>query len=513
MNSTSPVVEKPTFNRYILLPLLPVLFFFMHNAAYFTQLIFTWDVLLLFLIYTAFAYLLFACCRFILRLMIPSSLFISCLAITGFLFFGPMQDHLYLLHRFHFLSNSFFLLAMIVAVILVLYLLVRRKTRLLLKINLYLLSIFWVLIVVDLVLLTRKLSSGNNAAALSRRMVSPVLTTERSNTDPPPDIYHIVFDSYASMASLKQYWNYDNEISTYLTSKGFFVLDSATSNYKSTPYSVASTFNLQYLEGAEFYQYSNSSNFLLGQRVYKNNELFRFLKKNGYTFSIFSQLEDKKLLTNFGALGVAKPNNWLRKQTMERIYRNPWLLEKINRLFRKSSGQPAIIRSSMNDFHQYNLKAQAHILSDCREYATKRRGGAVFSFTHFMIPHDPYVIDENGEPVNSPHPENADMSGYLKQVKYCNKLIQQISDCLLRDTTRKKIIIIQGDHGYRHFTNVPSIEPFAALDAIYFYTGDYSGMEKTGSLVNTYRIVINKFFGGRLPLLESRIIGEKYKDN
>src|SRR5437762_14020871 len=98
------------------------------------------------------------------------------------------------------------------------------------------------------------------------------------------------------------------------------------------------------------------------------------------------------------------------------------------------------------------------------------------------------------------------MKGYLTQLKYSNKLIRQITECLLSDTTRQKIIIFQGDHGYRHFADAPINKQYGALIAFYFYNKNYSGLNKSMSNVNTYRIIINRFFEGRLPLLQDSIV-------
>jgi Sulfatase len=133
----------------------------------------------------------------------------------------------------------------------------------------------------------------------------------------------------------------------------------------------------------------------------------------------------------------------------------------------------------------------------------------VFSYTHFMVPHDPYQVDENGNVIPFAKPGGQDMNGYLKQLKYSNKLIREITQQLLKDSSRKKIIIIQGDHGYRHYTNAPETEPYGALNAIYFYNKDYAGLYKKISLVNTYRVVLNVFFGCQIPLLKDSIVGAK----
>ncbi len=488
-----------------LLPFLPVIFFFLHNATNFTQLIFTPDVLILLIAYLLFSFLFFHLLKRIFKLNRAQAIFLSTMILTVFLFFGAEQDYFYTSRPFHFLSNSLLLLFIQLTFIILLFRAYRKKP-ILARINFYLLTLFSIFIIIDSVMLVIKLVNGNNVAALSRNMTTPVITSSPASPRDEPDIYHILFDSYTNATCLRKYWNTNNEIYPYLESKGFFTGDSTFSNYLSTPFSMASIFNMQYLEGAEPYLYSNSSNFYIGQRVYKKNELFRFLKTRGYAFSLYSQLENKKMMTSLGALGVSLPNDWLRKQTVERIFLNPWIREKLNALFGKKHDRPPSIQKSIEAFHTFNLNAMQHIQTDCREATRKNDPKPLFSFTHFLLPHDPYIVDENGKPIAYPLTENTNMEGYLKQLKYANKLIRRITECLLSDTTRNKIIIFHGDHGYRHFSHAENMDHFAALEAVYFYDRDYKGFTKSGSLVNLYRIILNKFYHFNLPLLPDKIV-------
>jgi phosphoglycerol transferase MdoB-like AlkP superfamily enzyme len=173
----------------------------------------------------------------------------------------------------------------------------------------------------------------------------------------------------------------------------------------------------------------------------------------------------------------------------------------VTELFNKSPKTLPIIRKSMESFRNYNQNAIKQIETLCNE----KPKHPLFSFTHFMLPHDPYQVDENGNFISGSIPNNTDMQGYLRQLKYCNKLITSITECLLKDSTRKKIIIIQGDHGYRHYTDAPIEKKYEALNAIFFYNQDYNGLTNTFSHVNTFRIVINKFFNGHMPMLKDSI--------
>ena len=486
-----------------LIPIFPVIFFFLHNISSFMELVLTKEVLILFIIYSLFAIIIFLSVKFILRQSIQFAAIISSLVMLVFLFFGVLQDYLIQFKKNNILTNTYFLLFAGIIFIIITSIFINRNPRRLKNTIRYFLLLYSLLTLFESSMICYKLMTGKSISAITSRMVSPINIKADSTID-KPDIYYIVFDGYTGPATLREFWGFENDIYPYLNSKGFFTIDSGFSNYKSTPFSISSILSLQYLTGSQPYLYSNSSNFLVGQKVYAKNILYDFLKQQHYDFSIYSQLEDKKMLTAFGFLGVDEPVNWLRKLTLERIYLDPWKLNKLRIFFGGKSDQKAVKLESMLKFDDYNKRAIAHIFTDCENSSTSKLNKPIFSFTHFMLPHDPYLRDELGNPVVSPEPGGMDMNGYLKQVKYSNQLIKQITECLLGDTTRKKIIIFQGDHGYRHYTNAPVNRQFEALNAIYFYNHKYNNLRKNMSHVNTFRIVVNNIFGSNLPLLEDR---------
>ncbi len=496
------IILGKTPRKFLFLPVLPVIFFFLHNIGQFMELLFTGGVLILFLVYALVVYFLFIITKLLFRLTWGQSLFLSTLIIFSFLFYGSIQDWLFNLKSLRFLSNSLFLLIfLMVGNALIFFLVKRRPVRLLLNTR-FLMMLFMILILYEAIRIGYRITTDKSIAGIVNRSRSHELDNEKIVEKEYPDIYHIIFDGYTNLPVIKEYWRYDNDIYPFLASKGFFTFDSAFSNYKSTPFSISSIFNLQYLPGTEPFLISTSPNFFLGQRIYKDNALYKFLKKNNYEFSIFTQLEKKEMMLGLGFLGVQDQTYWLRSQTFERLYLNPWSF--LNKLKDNSATQPASVIKSMENFITYNNEAINHILNDCTK--TLQTNYPIFSFTHIMLPHDPYVHNENGNIIKSAEPGGVNMTGYLAQLKYSNLLIKQIVDCLLSDTSRKKIIIIQGDHGYRHFVNAPLKNQYGALNAFYFYNKDYSGLNKKMSHVNTYRVIVNKFFQGSLPLLKDSIV-------
>jgi len=125
-----------------------------------------------------------------------------------------------------------------------------------------------------LILFFRKTSSksGHGEKALSARPSSY------------PDIYYIILDSYANSNTLKEDYGYDNhEFIDYLEKKGFYVAFKSVSNYHVTSLSLASSLNMEYINGLSGIAKKSSQYIIIGEMV-RNNRAKDFLKSKGYKF-------------------------------------------------------------------------------------------------------------------------------------------------------------------------------------------------------------------------------------
>ena len=282
-------------------------------------------------------------------------------------------------------------------------------------------------------------------------------------------------------------------------------MKNSKSNYNFTPFSIASTFNMQYLKNVDQYLPRTKKNFYIGKLIFQNNILFEALKSSGYTINVHSFLYNDDQLNNFGIFAPGNRQNWLRAQTMERVYVEPWLLNSIANLFRKAKKNPAEVNKSLQHCLDYNDQALQNILNS-ESNRLRERGHPIFNYTHFLLPHDPYLYDENGSPKMNADSGN-EMDNYLQQVKYANVIIRKIVTSLLMDSAREKVIIIQGDHGFRNFSNsIPFQEQYKNFNAIYFSTKKYDSLSANPGMINTYRIVMNTFFSTNLPMLKDSVV-------
>ena len=136
----------------------------------------------------------------------------------------------------------------------------------------------------------------------------------------------------------------------------------------------------------------------------------------------------------------------------------------------------------------------------------EERAYPVFVYVHFFIPHEPFYFDAQGKSMPDEYAFGERTPGkYLEQLKYVNKLIEDITDVLVMKNRHEAVIILQGDHGYRYLTDQYGEriydEATCILNAYYFPDGDYSMLYDSITPVNTFRIIFNKYLGARLPLL------------
>ena len=102
-----------------------------------------------------------------------------------------------------------------------------------------------------------------------------------------------------------------------------------------------------------------------------------------------------------------------------------------------------------------------------------------------------------GEGINRQY----DIEGYINNTKFINSRLPRVLREIIRNSVHPPIIILQGDHGYQ----LPDIR-FDILNAYYFPDRDYEALYPTITPVNTFRVVLNTYFGGNFPLLKDQSI-------
>jgi hypothetical protein len=130
-----------------------------------------------------------------------------------------------------------------------------------------------------------------------------------------------------------------------------------------------------------------------------------------------------------------------------------------------------------------------------------------FVLTHLMMPHYPYYYDRNGNefPFETlAEGKQVNQQHYIEYLQYTNKKLLELVDQIITNATQPPLIILMGDHGFRHFTG--AIDPkyyFINLVSVHLPSHDYSAFNDSMTNVNLLRTVLNTSFEQRLSALKN----------
>jgi hypothetical protein len=160
----------------------------------------------------------------------------------------------------------------------------------------------------------------------------------------------------------------------------------------------------------------------------------------------------------------------------------------------------------------------------------KVQGAPKFVFAHILCPHPPFVFNSDGTLMDQEQSfeirdgshlsmDNAKYHlNYIKQLEYINIMVNNMLSDILKESERPKVIVLQSDHGpgaeldSESKQNTLLSERFGILNAIYFSDKNHSSLYQSISPVNTFRVVLNKYFATNLALLKDRHFYSTWND-
>jgi len=308
-----------------------------------------------------------------------------------------------------------------------------------------------------------------------------------------PDIYYIILDMYARADYLEKIYHYDNsEFLSFLTGKGFYVAGKSTSNYPYTAHSLASSLNSVYLD--EIGNQANEQFHTFGPSIVmlKTNRLFQFLRNHDYTIVAFSTgFEFTEIKDADVYMSPALP--WWQPDEFQNALINITPLSIL-----------PIHQQTQDNIHRTRVLYTLDHIADGTKIDSP-----TFVFAHVVAPHPPYAFGANGEPVQSKlHQEytyEEFIETYRNQVSHINKKIQTVIEEILSQSPEPPIIIVQSDHGScfgTYHLNLP--ERMSILNTYYFPDQNYQALYESITPVNTFRIILNDYFGTNYKLLEDK---------
>jgi hypothetical protein len=339
---------------------------------------------------------------------------------------------------------------------------------------------------------------GHNSAAEAQTM-------EGYAGQNAPDIYYIILDRYASNASLREFYGYDNsEFTNALKARGFYVAEQSFANYLKTLQSLTSSLNMTYLDEAATLPALASDIYFID--MVRNHRVGQLLKTHGYRYihvgswyhpTFRNRYADENWIFPSGPYGI--PMSEFTIVLLENTMLSPL----------------RIIAENRGPEHVYWERTKW--VFDKLE-AGPDSAKPVLLFAHIPGPHPPYVFGKDGEYVPpSLAEERSEKDNYINQLIYMNKLTLHLMDTILAKSKTPPIIVLQGDEGpyfarikmrfrFEEATDAELRQKYGILNAYFFPDEKALGrLYPSITPVNSFRLIFDTYFDGQFELLEDKI--------
>jgi hypothetical protein len=328
-----------------------------------------------------------------------------------------------------------------------------------------------------------------------------------------PDIYYIILDGYARSDILEEYYQADNsEFLSYLVEKGFYVAQESRSNYAQTALSLSSSLNCTYLDGLADRIGAESASLRPLRALIARSRAVQILNSQGYAVVAFS---------------TGYPLSELRDAD---AYLSPaWIPNGFQSILMNSTPIPILLElpflKTQYDMHRERTLHSLDHIADATQIEAP-----TFVFAHILAPHPPFVFGENGEPIQpgkrttvagnftladgqeftSLSVKGDYVEDYREQLAFITHKVQTVVQEILANSPDPPIIIVQADHGpgsmldWRSMEDSNLPERLSILNAYYFPTQNYESLHPGITPVNTFRVILNNYFGMDYPMLGDR---------
>ena len=315
----------------------------------------------------------------------------------------------------------------------------------------------------------------------------------KHNKQSSRNIYIILLDAYTGDSTLKTLGYNNKPFYDSLSRRGFFIYPDITSNYNKTFGTIPSILNFDYIEALP---YSTPADAI------DNSLMFYMAKQNGYKLYYLNSYVTAFKLAPKHYYKLYSDLEFVYTEAFSSIY-NGSLLFRLKKIFINS-----------------NLENNEDFISETINDNTNKK----LVFLHFMMPHYPYVYDENGniqkDDSDIRQPDTSfkiNSRSYISYLKYANKYSLSLVDKILAAKKKEPIIIIFGDHGIRKryffwgepqkmndLTKDPLFLPSHFNTFIAYYNPDLKEYKPARTLLNFYRQFANEVFGTSFKPLEEK---------
>ena len=292
-----------------------------------------------------------------------------------------------------------------------------------------------------------------------------------------------------------------------LENKGFFVARRSTANYCQTALCLSSSLNTVYLNDLIPSDWNTIAplNGWTGDQA----AVARTLGGLGYRFVTF-------------ATGFAETEHPRAEFYLSPVgYKSPFHRMLLDHT---PLGPLAPVPAEWFDSYALTRSQTLYVFEKAPEVARWR--APTFTFAHIVSPHPPFVFGRNGEDVSDRGKRyyltdgerfrmwygdrNDYIAGYRDQAAFLTEKVEKMIDQILANSPEPPVIILQSDHGSGLGLSTESLEQtdigerMSILNAYYLPDKGRESLYQTISPVNSFRVVLNAYFGAGLELLPDR---------
>jgi hypothetical protein len=283
--------------------------------------------------------------------------------------------------------------------------------------------------------------------------------------------------------------------------KGFYVAAESRDNYLNTEHSLASSLNMEYLDGLVEEVGETAADLSPLYAKLQDYRLWRLLKSADYEFIHVGSWWEPTRENRYADVNINYGGS----------------LPEFSRLLLKTTALdlPGQILGLWGDERrvQYErVKYEFDRLSQIPDVEAP-----TFVFAHFLTPHPDYVFKSDGDYLPTEEAvQRTPETRYLDQLVATNHMVESCIDSLIAQSEVPPIIILQSDEGpYPNFgdgfnwtessgSDLDLRVKSGILNAYYFPGVDKSVFYPSITPVNSFRLVFNLYFGTNLELLPDK---------
>jgi hypothetical protein len=353
------------------------------------------------------------------------------------------------------------------------------------------------------------LTSGQLAADLaSLRQGGGLPPADDSRLIDPgkPDIYVLLLDGYARPDTLQSTFGYDDgPFLDQLAGRGFDFSADSHSNYPVTAQTLASMFNLAYLDDIPALANVKSGDPAFdGQYLaaINDNAVFSLMRSEGYQI-------------------VTTGSGWEQLAVRQSdVYLDGDQLTTYEWSVLKGSGLATAIGALAPSWAGDQMRGRVDAtLAEIDEVALTPTPRPRLVFAHVLSPHPPFVYGPNGEhlqvdPTNvfyfdwvGAAADPASVAEYIGQIDYINAQVLPVVDTIMQAARRPTVIVLMSDHGSRLTTprGTTLMAPEADRNFFATLTPGHAGLfGSSPTPVNLFAQLANAYLGTNRRILEDR---------